>query len=78
MTYINVAWNGPADLADGDVFNHYRELLNEVERPVLLHCASANRVGTVWLPWRVIDQGIEFDEALAEAKAVGLRNPASS
>ena len=75
MTYINVPWNGPADLSD-EVFDRYRQLLNEAGQPVLMHCSSANRVGTVWLPWRVLDGGVSVETALEEARLVGLRHPA--
>jgi len=41
----------------------------------LLHCASANRVGAVWLVYRVLDQGAELEKAVKEAKEVGMRVP---
>jgi len=42
--------------------------------PVLLHCASSNRVGAVWA---VIQsrQGKSLDEALAAGRAAGLQSP---
>ncbi len=75
LNYLNPAWNGPDELTD-EMFATYREILREGERPMLLHCGSANRVGAVWLPYRVLDEGIEVEAALAEAKTVGLRSPA--
>jgi uncharacterized protein (TIGR01244 family) len=75
MTYINLPWNGLDELTD-DVFDRSRELLGSAERPILLHCASANRVGAVWLPYRVLDGGLSWDAALAEAKTVGLKSSA--
>ncbi|MEL6111045.1 MAG: hypothetical protein AAFU85_33980, partial [Planctomycetota bacterium] len=42
---------------------------------VLLHCASANRVGAIWLAHRVKDAGLTLAEATAEAKEVGLVAP---
>jgi uncharacterized protein (TIGR01244 family) len=42
--------------------------------PVLLHCATANRVGAVWAILRV-RQGKSIDEAEAEGRAVGLKSP---
>jgi uncharacterized protein (TIGR01244 family) len=39
--------------------------------PVLLHCASANRVGAVWAAIQAGD-GKSMDEALAEGRRVGL------
>lgn len=43
----------------------------------LLHCASGNRVsGALYTAW-VLDQGMPEAEALALAKAAGLKNPAT-
>ena len=54
-----------------------REVLSDHERkPILVHCASANRVGAVWLAHRVLDDGLAYEAALAEAKTVGLKAPA--
>jgi len=75
IKYISVPWNGPTELTD-EVFDRMRKLLNTAKRPIFLHCASANRVGAVWLPWRVLDGGITFEQALAEAKLIGLRTRA--
>jgi len=72
LTYVHLPWNGVDELTD-EVFAQTRELLNTAERPILLHCGSANRVGGVWIPWRVLDGGLSFEEALAEAKVVGLK-----
>ena len=74
LEYVLVAWNGPDELSD-EVFDQLRELLTTAERPLVLHCASANRVGAVWLPWRVLDGGLPYEDALAEAKTIGMRTP---
>ena len=74
LTYVNVPWDGPEELTDA-VFDKAREQLKTAQRPILLHCGSANRVGAVWLPFRVLDGGLTWDEALAEAKTVGLKSP---
>ena len=44
--------------------------------PVMLHCASANRVGALWLAHRVLNDKIDLETARKEAKTVGLRTPA--
>jgi len=75
LRYINIPWNGADELTD-EVFERARDVLRNEHRPVLMHCSSANRVGAVWLPWRVLDGGLEFEEALAEAKIIGLKSPA--
>lgn len=59
------------------VFDETRKLLNDkAKRPLILHCASANRVGAVWLAHRVLDGGLKYEEALSELKTVGLKLPA--
>ncbi len=75
MTYENPAWNGTDELTD-ELLDRTRALLATAERPILLHCSSANRVGAAWLAYRVLDEEAEVDEALEEAKTVGLRSPA--
>jgi uncharacterized protein (TIGR01244 family) len=60
---------GPADV------DAVQEVLDDRSSgPVLLHCASSNRVGAVWA---VIQsrQGKSLDEALAAGRAAGLSGP---
>ena len=64
----------PDTLTD-DVFTKVRGLLRDESKKTLLHCGSANRVGGVWLTYRVLDEGVDLQTALAEAKEVGLRTP---
>ncbi len=49
---------------------------DKANQPVYIHCASANRVGAVWLVKRVLQDRWPVDKATAEAKAIGLSNPA--
>lgn len=73
LKFVELPWNGPDELTD-EVFDQARDLLKTAERPILLHCGSANRVGAVWLPHRVLDGGIALEEAVEEAKVVGLKS----
>lgn len=75
MAFELVPFRVPESLTD-DVFDRVRELLQDNSRITLFHCGSANRVGAVWLPWRVLDDGVPLDTALVEAKRIGLRNEA--
>jgi uncharacterized protein (TIGR01244 family) len=75
LNYVHVPWNGPDELTD-EILDALRMELGQAERPILLHCASANRVGAVWLAHRMLDGGLSADEAKAEAKVVGLKSPA--
>jgi uncharacterized protein (TIGR01244 family) len=74
LAYVQLPWNGVEQLTD-EVFDRARELLRTAERPILLHCGSANRVGAVWLPHRVLDGGLSYEAALAEARTIGLKTP---
>ena len=75
MTYLEPSFRGVEQLTD-DVLDESRAILRDAERPLLLHCASANRVGAVWLAHRMLDGGLTRDAALTEARRVGLRSPA--
>jgi uncharacterized protein (TIGR01244 family) len=44
-------------------------------QPVYIHCASANRVGAVWMIKRALKDGWDVDKARTEAEAIGLSNP---
>jgi protein tyrosine phosphatase (PTP) superfamily phosphohydrolase (DUF442 family) len=56
-------------------FDAFRKLMADPGAPpVLIHCASGNRVGPVMIAWLVLDRGWEVDRAVAEAKHGGLRS----
>ena len=42
-------------------------------RLTLLHCASANRVGGVLIPYLMLDHGMSEEQAVDAAMAIGLR-----
>lgn len=74
LAYLNPAWNGPDELTDA-ILDRTREMLRTAERPLLIHCSSANRVGAVWYAWRALDDGVTIEQALSDAKTVGLKSP---
>ena len=47
---------------------------DSANQPVYIHCASANRVGAVWMIKRALQDGWEIDKAREEAEAIGLRS----
>ena len=76
MTYHNPGIGAPEMMTD-ELFDKIRGILNDSEnQPILMHCGSANRVGAIWLAYRVLDGGLSYEDALTEAKTVGLRSPA--
>ncbi len=74
LNYVSLPWNGPDELTD-ELFAQARQILNTEAKPMMIHCGSANRVGAIWIPWRVLDGGISVDDAVAEAKTIGLSTP---
>lgn len=59
-----------------DAFDQVRTLLRDAgNRPLLVHCRSANRVGGLLLPYLILDEGTGQEEALTIATQVGLRSP---
>ena len=44
------------------------------DRLVLVHCGSGNRVGGALLPYLMLDQGLEEEDAVGQAMRVGLRS----
>lgn len=72
MRYVHVPFNGGNELTDA-VFDQVLDALDSKE-PVLMHCASANRVGALWMAYRMQEHGLDYDEALAEARTAGLRS----
>ena len=74
ITYYHVGVAGADGLTD-DVLDRVRRILRDPgNRPILVHCATANRVGAVWYAHRVLDAGLDDSEALAEARKIGLRS----
>lgn len=75
LEYIPLPITGPSDLSN-TTFDRARQLFESGTRPMFVHCKSSNRVGALWLAWRATDGGLEIEDALAEARLVGLKSPA--
>ncbi|MFK7789305.1 MAG: sulfur transferase domain-containing protein [Phycisphaeraceae bacterium] len=75
ISHVNLSWKGPDELT-ADKLDAMRKVLRDADRPMLFHCGSANRVGAGWLAYRVLDEGVELEAAIAEAKTFGLKTPA--
>lgn len=74
MKFHSIDFRKPDELTD-EVFDQVRNVLSSnANEKVLLHCGSANRVGAVWSVYRAINEGVAKDQAVEEAKRVGLKN----
>ena len=72
MTYVNVSVRQGA-LDDAVMESALDAIRRSDGEPLLLHCASANRVGGVLIPYFMIDKKMSEDDAVAAAMKVGLR-----
>jgi len=73
MAYYAVPLSGlEPESAQAEKFLELMKSLNG-ER-VFIHCASANRVGSLMLIKRVLQDGLPVEDALAEAIRIGLRS----
>lgn len=71
IEFLNLPIGRP-DAFNDKLFDTVRECCQS-DSCVMLHCGSAVRVSAAWLPYRVLDQGVELDKALEEARKVGLK-----
>ncbi len=75
MRYVHIPFQGPRQL-NPEVFDKVLQVLRDKKRrPLMLHCASANRVGAIWYAYRVLDGQLSPEAARKEAQAVGLHTP---
>lgn len=73
LEYINIPVT-PASL-DQATIDQFLSAMKKAERPVVVHCATSNRVGALYYAWLVLEKGAKPEEALNKAKAAGLRSP---
>ncbi len=74
LNYFHLPLSGAAP--DPAIVDQFLTVVsNKANQPVFIHCASANRVGAVWLVKRVMQDGWPVDKATTEAKAIGLSAP---
>ncbi|MCS7014637.1 MAG: protein tyrosine phosphatase family protein [Gemmatales bacterium] len=74
IRYVHLPFQKADELTDA-VFDRVRQLLRDTKSwPIFVHCGSANRAAAVWLPYRVLDEGVSYDQAVKEAREMGLRS----
>jgi protein tyrosine phosphatase (PTP) superfamily phosphohydrolase (DUF442 family) len=73
MEYVNVPVNAGA-LNDTTLERVLAVLRGAGERTVFFHCGSGGRVGGALIPYFILDQGMEEQDAVDQAMRVGLRN----
>jgi uncharacterized protein (TIGR01244 family) len=74
LTYVQVGV-GREPLTDEQIEKILKELESVEKEPMLLHCASSNRVGAVWSMYRGTRGGLAIEQAIEEGKKAGMRAP---
>lgn len=71
LKYIHIPID-PGKITEADVDTFIKAVADAANQPAYIHCASANRVGALWLIKRVVVDGWEIPRATDEAVAIGL------
>lgn len=72
MTYLNIPIGGEPIIPQ-QVGSFTAALTDSANYPMLVHCASANRVGGLFYLHRVVHEDHDKARALAEARSIGLK-----
>lgn len=73
LRYFNI----PVSYADpkSEQVDEFLKILSDpANRPVFIHCHSANRVGAFWMIRRVLVDGWKLEDAEREAEKIGMRS----
>jgi protein tyrosine phosphatase (PTP) superfamily phosphohydrolase (DUF442 family) len=73
MEYVNVPVQA-GSLTDATLDRILSILRNAGERTVFFHCGSGNRVGGALIPYFILDQKMQEEDAVEQAMRVGLRS----
>lgn len=73
MEYVNVPVGG-GTLSDETIDQVLDVMRRAGDRNVLVHCTSGNRVAGALLPYLILDQSFDEEDAVEQAMRVGLRS----
>jgi protein tyrosine phosphatase (PTP) superfamily phosphohydrolase (DUF442 family) len=73
MEYVNIPVRA-GSLDDATLERILAVLRGAGERTVFFHCGSGNRVGGALIPYLILDQAMEEEDAVDQAMRVGLRS----
>ena len=74
MRYVNIPVVPSAPQPE-QVDAFIKAVTDAANQPMLIHCASANRVGAFWMIYRAVEQSWPEEKALDEATKIGLTSP---
>jgi protein tyrosine phosphatase (PTP) superfamily phosphohydrolase (DUF442 family) len=73
MRYVHLPIAGPADLTRANAMRLAELLADPTARPLMVHCASGNRVGALFALKAFFADGTDRDTALAAGRTTGLK-----
>ena len=76
MKYVHIPVSNQAGPKDEQADEFLKVTDDAKNRPVFIHCGSANRVAGLWMIKRVLADGWDTARAETEARAIGLSSPA--
>jgi len=71
MSYINLEVSG-GTATDDAIVEQFSKWVDAAEKPMLIHCGSANRVGTLWAQY-LMKKGVSTEYAIQEGITVGMK-----
>ena len=75
IEYVNIPVSGDT-LRQAETIEKFLDSFERADRPVMVHCASGNRVGALYYAFLVQRRGMERSKAKNIAKENGLRSEA--
>lgn len=72
MSFFHIPMNGSSAPITDEQVAAFADIMENAERPMVLHCASGNRVSGLWAVWLVEHEGKSPEEALAMATKTGM------
>jgi uncharacterized protein (TIGR01244 family) len=71
MVYQSLPFD-PLEL-NKETVEQFAMLLQNVEKPVLIHCSTGNHVGGLWFAYRVLIENAPLATALKEGRRIGMQ-----
>jgi uncharacterized protein (TIGR01244 family) len=71
MVYRSVPFN--LNKFRKETIEQFAEILEDSEKPVLIHCSTGNHAGAMWFAYRVLQEEAPLQQALLEARAIGMK-----
>ena len=70
MSYINIPVTGEG--INDQQLASFTEVMENIEKPVLIHCGSGNRVGAMWTTYQ-LSKGVALNEAVSQGRKMGMK-----